>query len=391
MRRALPHLVGALLLAALAWAPVRAALLAPWWERLVDLRVYREAGQSLLAGEPLYEHLTPVPDLLPFTYPPVAALGALPLALLPAGVVDVAWTLGQVALLVLVVHLAWAPLLARAGRWRPAALGALAGAACRLQPVEDGLAFGQVGVLLVALCLADHRRRRPGALVGAATALKLTPGVFLVHLWVAGRRRAALTALATAAALTVLAALALPEASWDYWTRALLDSDRLGANAGTSNQALRGVLLRLGPGGAAGTALWLAAVAAVAWYGFRAAARAARAGDEVRAVALVGLLSVLLSPVAWIHHLAWVVVALGALAGDGRSWRRVAAAAAAAALFALPLPWTGVAVLVGDGPQWWGRLLQQAYCLGALALLVVLGQRGRDRRRLRARRPLPAP
>ena len=52
-------------------------------QRLVDLNVYRTGGLSVLQGQPLYTVLTPPPQLLPFTYPPVAALFAVPLALLP--------------------------------------------------------------------------------------------------------------------------------------------------------------------------------------------------------------------------------------------------------------------------------------------------------------------
>jgi alpha-1,2-mannosyltransferase len=50
---------------------------------MVDLGVYRTSGLSVLQGQPLYTVLTPPPQLLPFTYPPAAALFAVPLALLP--------------------------------------------------------------------------------------------------------------------------------------------------------------------------------------------------------------------------------------------------------------------------------------------------------------------
>lgn len=404
-----PWTLGALALAALAAFPVHSAVLGPApWARLVDLEVYRDAGVSLLTGRPVYDHLTPVPNLLPFTYPPLAALLAVPLAVLPLAVVQAAWTLLQLAALATVVAMAFAPLLARLERWSPVGVGAVAGGCCWLVPVRDGFGFGQVDILLVALCLADCTRRRyrppgwagrlpagsvrqlpfrlldrlpAGVLVGLATAVKLTPGVFVVHLAVAGRRRAAITAGLTAVGLTAVVGLALPETSWAYWAGALFDSGRLGPNAGTANQSLRGVLLRVGPDGAAGTALWLLCGAVVAWYGFRAAARAARAGDDVRAVALVGLLAVLLSPVAWIHHLAWVVVVLGALVADGRSGSRWLLAAGTAAFFAVAVPWQGVTLLGGDTPYWWGRTVQQGYCLGALVLLVVL-----DRVRPAARR-----
>ena len=50
-------------------------------QRMVDLNVYRTGGLSVLQGQPLYTALTQPPQLLPFTYPPAAALFAVPLAL----------------------------------------------------------------------------------------------------------------------------------------------------------------------------------------------------------------------------------------------------------------------------------------------------------------------
>jgi len=54
-----------------------------------------------------------------------------------------------------------------------------------------------------------------------------------------------------------------------YWTSVIFDPGRLGSNAGTSNQSLRGMLIRvLLPGqapGAAGTALYFALT--ISWWG----------------------------------------------------------------------------------------------------------------------------
>ena len=56
----------------------------------VDVEVYREAGVSILTGRPVYAALTEAPQLLPFTYPPFAALLAIPLALMPFGAAGLA-------------------------------------------------------------------------------------------------------------------------------------------------------------------------------------------------------------------------------------------------------------------------------------------------------------
>ena len=107
--------------------------------------------------------------------------------------------------------------------------------------------------------------------------------------------------------------------------------------------------------------------------GFAVARRVARTGGEMAGVAITGLLAVLLSPVAWIHHLAWVVVVIGAVAGDGRDRRRLAAAAAITVFYAVTLPWWGLSLMkVGWLPKLAGRIVQSSFGLGAIALIPVV-------------------
>ena len=80
-------------LIALASLPVVLRYLVFWpldqWQ--VDVEVYREAGRLASSpGRPVYAALTEAPQLLPFTYPPFAAVLAIPLALLPFGVAGLA-------------------------------------------------------------------------------------------------------------------------------------------------------------------------------------------------------------------------------------------------------------------------------------------------------------
>jgi len=356
----------------------RAYLLTPGPDQLlVDLDVYREAGISVLGGRPVYQWLTPVPQLLPFTYPPIAAVLAIALAVVPFPLLGPLWTLAQMAVLAAVVAVAYRPLLDRFRAWRPLALGLLAAVALWMLPVEDSIRFGQVDIFLVGLCLADYLAKSPrwprGMLVGIATAVKLTPGVFIVHLWLAGRRREALTATVMAAAMTLASFVIIPGDSADFWFRAIFDSERLGSNAGTSNQAIRGMLLRFGPDG---SLLWLALVAVVAVVGFRYAVRASRLGDDLGACAIVGLLAVALSPVAWIHHLCWVVLALAVIVRDGLDRRRLILAAGLWVFFFLSIPWFGASLADPlrhpDFPIIAARIVQDAFGLMAIALLPVL-------------------
>lgn len=342
-------------------------------QRLVDLEVYRDAGISVLTGRPVYEWLTASPQLLPFTYPPISAIFTIPLAFVPLQQLGWFWTAMQMALLLGVVAVAYRPLTRRFGRWSPVAVGAVAGLLLWELPLRDGIRFGQVDVIIVALCVADYLVRSSrwprGLLIGIVTAIKLTPGVFIVHLWLSGRRREAATATITAIGLTAGAFLLVPADSADFWLRALFEPDRLGANANTSNQSLRGMLLRLGLDSGF---VWLPLVALVAWYGLRVAVRASRNGNELAAIAAVGLLAVLLSPVAWIHHLAWIAIVLAVIVGDGSNRRRVALAVALWAFFYLKIPWWGAGLGRHGVPEFLAQLVENGFGLTAIGLLVVI-------------------
>ncbi|MEU8250199.1 glycosyltransferase 87 family protein [Nonomuraea sp. NPDC048916] len=364
----------AVLVIAVAVTPlVRHWLTNPDDQRLVDLDVYRTGGQMILEGRAVYEFFTPAPQLLPFTYPPIAALLAALLAMLSWEAAQWVWTAGIYVALGVAVAYSFRKVL---GRHAPWVFAFLMVACAYLMPIRDQVRFGQVDILLVALCLADCVARRPwwprGFLIGLATAVKLTPGVFLIYLLVTRQWRTFFMAAFTAALLTLVPFAVIPQDAADFWFSALLDPERLGANAATTNQSIRGMLIRLYLPDALTSVLWLALVALVGWYGFRGAARAK---DPVAAVGLVGLMAVLLSPVAWIHHLAWVVVVLGAIVGDGRDPVRLRVAAGVWLYYVLPIPWWGVALKAAEIPlvsPILGKIVQNAYGLGALALVWLL-------------------
>lgn len=348
-------------------------------QRLVDLDVYRGAGRAVLHGRDLYAFVGHAPQRLPFTYPPFAALLATPLALIPFRVAGWVWSVGEVLTTAAIAAIAFRPLLRRFGRWWPLALGLLAGALQQMLPLRDEIKFGQVDELLVLMCAVDclllARRSGGGVLIGLATAIKLTPGVFIVYLLLAGRRRAAALAVGAFVAASLLAAAVLPHDSKTFWTDALWHSERLRANDGTSNQSLRGMWLRAVHDGHMSTALWLVSAAIVAVIGFRRVRTAERRGDALTAAALTGLLAVLLSPVSWIHHLCWLLLVLAAIVGDGRDARRVVSAAAVYAFFVVKVPWIGAHWLHSGGPTAPARLVEDGYGLGVLVLLITLRAR----------------
>ncbi|MEU7838540.1 glycosyltransferase 87 family protein [Nonomuraea sp. NPDC049129] len=370
----------AALVIAVAVAPlVQQWLTNPDDQRLVDLDVYRTGGQMILDGRAVYEFATPAPQLLPFTYPPVAAMLAVLLAKMSWETAQWVWTAGVFVSLAVVVAYSFRGVLSahREGwaRYAPWLFAFLMVACTYLMPIRDQVRFGQVDILLVALCLADCVARRPwwprGFLIGLATAVKLTPGVFLIYLLVTRQWRTFFMAAFAAALLTLLPFVVIPQDAADFWFSALFDPNRLGANAATTNQSIRGMLIRLYLPDAVTSVIWIALVAVVGWYGFRGARAAYQAKDPITAVALVGLMAVLLSPVAWIHHLAWVVVVLGAIVGDGRDPVRVRVAVGVWLYYVLPIPWWGVALKVAGVPVL-DKIVQDGYGLGALGLVWLL-------------------
>ncbi|MDQ1286805.1 MAG: alpha,2-mannosyltransferase [Actinomycetota bacterium] len=354
----------------------------------VDLEVYREGARSLVEGRPVYDWLTDNPQYLPFTYPPFAALVGTVLLIAPFGVVGWAWTVLQLALLWICTGIAFRPLLDRCGVRRGLAQGGVAALLVHLQPVQEGIRFGQVNAVLVTLCLVDVVRRRVGwwprgSLTGIATAIKLTPGVFWIHYALARQWRVALISAGTAAAATVITFLVAPSATIVFWTDALIDPGRLGPNAHTQNQSLRGVLLRLGlEEGPRLSLIWLVTVVVVAGLGFRLALLLERAGEPVAVVGTLGMIAVLVSPVSWTHHYYWGVVALAAVLGDGRRTGRIVATVVGGAMLWFPLPWWG-ADWRSDG-GWLGAagfVVEQSDCWFALLALAGMAWFSvRDRR-----------
>ena len=284
------------------------------WHRFFDLRVYRGAVRWWLQGRPLYDFVLPHTSK-GFTYPPFAVLVLLPAAVGSATTAEVLLTLVSTALVVLTTWMLLTPVAVRHGlpRWFVVALAVPLVIA--LEPIRETLGWGQVGLLLLALALADVaalRSGRPwaGACLGVAAAIKVTPGLFVVYLLLSGRRRAAAVAAGTFLAATGLGFALGPRDSVRFWTRELWETGRVGAAERTSDQSLLGLMARLADRERPDRLLWALLAAAVAVVGLRRAVRAARAGDELTGVTLTGLVSCLVSPIAWTHHFFWIVPAV---------------------------------------------------------------------------------
>lgn len=373
-------LAGALALVVLAFGVL--AWLAGW-HLGADSAVYRAGALTLVHGDPLYTRdvLTALPGWvrLPFTYTPAAAPLFLPFALVPSGLVwGVIAFLSVVALMVVITVVSsspgGSPLLGRS-RW---ALPAGTAAALALEPVWKTLFLGQINLILMAfvvldvLVLSTRGSRWAGVLIGVAAAIKLTPLIFVPHLFFTGRWKDGLRALGTFVALEAVMFAIIPVDALRFWRDSATDPSRVGSVHWIFNQSLNGLVNRathLAPWSLA-VAVGVAAVLAVpaVWL----VVRLHRRGEDAAALLVTAFYGLLLSPVSWSHHWVWAVPLLTLLLVNGKRW----AAAAVAVLFV-----SQIVMLVpngGDTEFGWGlgwSVLGNAYVLAAAAGIVGLAAR----------------
>ena len=396
-----PRLVAAA--RAVASSPVVAvlgwlALLVPAYWSLVDERgqwlfkldsfVYYEAVRQWLDGGDLYSwYANPGQHLWPFTYTPLAAWVISPLT----------WMSYQQTTVLLIVatplcaavtayavlrRLAVAPRMARGLAPWLALIGVIA-----LEPFPKTMEYAQVNAILMALVAVDlflvpERSRWRGVLSGLAAAIKLTPAVAILVLLARREWREAATMAGSAVGLTLLAALAAPAESWEFFTSAMWDPGRAGFADYSGNQNLKGAIAR-GLPEAAWNLTWavcslLAVVAA--WFlcrrldRLRGADRAAGGTGQDDGLVLslqisvVMVLGLLISPISWSHHWVWCLPVLMAVAAAAWRWRSTALGVAGAAgflVFVLAMQWwfpeqnhveqnwPAWAKAVGSSYTWW--------------------------------------
>jgi alpha-1,2-mannosyltransferase len=342
----------------------------------IDLEVYRIGVQTWLDGGDMYGDLpaTATGLVLPFIYPPFAAMVLVPLVLLP-------WTASWVALFLLSLASLAVTLYVVARRVWPAGerAGALAVAALALpfalllEPVWETFRFGQVNLVLMALvavdCLVERPRWPRGMLVGIAAAIKLTPAAFVLFFLLRRDLRAAVVAVATAAVATGIGFLVDAPASARYW----LDGPAAGVSGSVfyTNQTLQAVLSRAGAAELTVTAVWALLTVALLLL----IAPVVRRDGPVSALVAVAAFALLVSPTSWSHHWVWAAPALllaVAMAVRLRSagWA-VTAAVLMLACYVAPfqfLPRTDGAELAWSSGQ---QVLGSTYVIVAIALLLA--------------------
>lgn len=195
-------------------------------------------------------------------------------------------------------------------------------------------AQGQINLILTWLVLEDligaWPRRWRGALVGVATGIKLTPGLFGLAFLVRRRWRSVAGIVAGFLTTVGVAAVVLPRESAQFWLHLILDTTRPGDTSMARNQSLKGMVWR-----AVGAQDWLwlllagLTLAAVVFVWLRLPRE-----RELEAISVTALGTLLLSPVSWDHHWVWTVtIACGMIAAvAGHDDRRTVVRAGALGL-----------------------------------------------------------
>ncbi|WP_410569105.1 glycosyltransferase 87 family protein [Amycolatopsis sp. cmx-4-61] len=376
------------------------------WVLGVDSAVYRAGALSLLHGDSLYDANT-LPDepwwaLLPFTYPPTAALIFVPLAAFPT---QISWGLITAVSLVamaLSIRIAIGALprpAADGPRWwaSPARSTIVFFLVCLgLEPVWRTIFLGQINLILMAMILLDmlvigaRGSRWGGVLVGIAAAIKLTPLVFLGHLFITGRRMDALRGLATFVLLQGLMFLINTHDAAKYWTVTLPDTGRIGPVHWAGNQSLNALMNR-----ATDLAPW--ASKAAMGIGFLLAIPALwlllrfhRKGQVLAAMLVTAFWTLLISPISWTHHWVWVIPLIVLLVSrlpkttPKTAWKRWVGTGLVAFVFV-----SCVLLILPNGRNvelhWkvWQNVLGDAYILMPVVLAAALALRWGLQRRAR--------
>ena len=332
------------------------------WLFKLDSFVYYEAVRQWLDGGDLYSwYANPPQHLWPFTYTPLAAWVIAPLTWMSyqsATVLLIAATplCAAVTAYAVLRRLAVAPRMARSLAPWLALIGVIA-----LEPFPKTMEYAQVNAILMALVAVDlflvpERSRWRGALSGLAAAIKLTPAVAILVLLARREWRAAATMAGSAVGLTLLAALAAPAESWEFFTSAMWDPGRAGFADYSGNQNLKGAIAR-GLPESAWNFTWAACsllTVVAAWFLCRRLDRLRGADDAAGAlgqddglvlslqISVVMVLGLVISPISWSHHWVWCLPALMSVAAATWRWRSTTLGVVATAgflVFVLAMQW----------------------------------------------------
>jgi alpha-1,2-mannosyltransferase len=386
-----------------------------------DLNVYNDAG-LITRQLPSNLYIWQLAVSIKFTYTPFAAIVFSGSSYLNWALLRWLMTLASVAAIPLA---AWLTLgaVGRRGLGRVVMALAVGALGLWLEPVTKSLELGQIEPLLMLLIIWDltieDSRRWKGVGIGVAAGIKLVPWLCIPFLLLAGKVRQAIVAAATFAVTVLIGFAVLPGPSAMYWlTGYFIKPGRTGAVDALVNQSLLGMLARHAGGGPAAQPVWLPIAIVVALAGVGAGALLSRTGKPVAGWVLVGVTSVLVSPISWDHHWVWILPLLALIGGLMMDARGIVQTAYFAAGFVVagvfadwPLAYSGsLAFVPHSGMLGWFVLPPQSIAstrlqgwqlltwnlfvvVGSVIYLVMLGAAAQAwlRQRSTPRSPAPAP
>ncbi|WP_308285861.1 glycosyltransferase 87 family protein [Actinoplanes hulinensis] len=329
---------------------------------LSTLAVEHAAIRGWLDGADLYAYRSPG-NQAGAALPPALAMLLAPLTLLPLRAAGWLLAVAGVAALLLTTLVVAGPVARRHGRRRTPFVLAAAALALLSEPVRATIGLGRPELLILALLAADlialrradrarHRiladlpgpRRRSaldrgphwfpdrfrrrlrrswitgswaGVGSGLAAALCAVPLLFIVFLLLTKQRRAAVTALFTAAVVTLATLAVAPDETLSWYGTVMWELDRPAPVSAPDNQSLAGVMARLYGFPAPPVLVWFAFGMLLLAVGLIRARSAHTDGDEVAAFTLVGLTGAITGPVSTSAETLWLLPAVLVLADTG--------------------------------------------------------------------------
>lgn len=279
---------------------------------MIDLDVYVRGGKQVLTdSSQLYE----TTGILPFTYPPLAALIFAPLAALPAPMMGTLFMAGSLLCWVYVVS-AWASVACQRWEWSAKThaiwVAVLVLLAVAFEPIRATFGYGQINLYLAAMLTLAWKTPKAwlrGPLLALCISIKLTPAIF--GLWLLARRDwrgIGWTAASGIAGLGLSFAI-MPTAFTRYWVDGVgFDASRVGPVGRVTNQSINGVLWRLlGDGGS--RLAWMVLAIVVAIVAYCLAVKLVKRQRDDWAFLVVAFSGLLISPISWSHHWVWLVPA----------------------------------------------------------------------------------
>lgn len=375
------------------WVLTATGLISGWWQLRklifewdlhVDMEIYRAGARAFLSNESLYAAPFPVADIkLPFIYPPFGAFILTPFVYLQDNVAAGCMILLSGVLTFLCVLLCARALVPRGRHLEALAIASLVWPFALLsEPVTLNASFGQINVLIMALCVLDVAPRRRwvpvGVFIGIAAAIKLTPLVMCLFFLLRRDYRAIATTAITLAGVTAATALYRWQDTKLFYTSVVFKMNSTKeagvSTAYISNQSIKGMLSRWAGSQSEAVAhqglidaMWLI-LSLLTIAGCAYLMREMLQCSLVADAALVNAaLMLLISPISWSHH--WVWLPLFAMVLIYR-WLTVPAhpyllgcSAAVVTLFSLQMK-----------PMWYfGDLGDEALQMGLFQKLVLSG------------------